>query len=220
MPIMDGYTATREIRTWETAQGKPRVPIVALTAHAHGESAAESLAAGCDGHLTKPVERKDLIEAIATFASSQSPRSPAVAAVIEAPHAAFLPICWLELRKMRGALAALEFVVLQKIGHDCAADAARHGFPGDCRSGDIEALSEALDIEGLREGLERFERGLLAASNAGARWAAAGFEPPKRSTMGSPGRRAPKENTFNIQDSLSDMLVDPNAEEWYGCRRT
>ncbi len=181
MPVMDGYTATREIRSWEIAQGKRRVPIVALTAHAQSESAAESLATGCDGHLTKPVERKDLIETIAKFAPSQATRSPAVSAATHAPHPAFLPICWLELRKMRDALAALEFVVLQEIGHDCAANAVRQGFADIAAlSGDIETCAEALDIDGLREGLERFERGLLAASNAGARWAAAGFEPPKR----------------------------------------
>ena len=68
MPIMDGYTATREIRAWETAQRMPRVPIVALTAHALSGASAESIEAGCDGHLTKPVERNDLVEAIARFA--------------------------------------------------------------------------------------------------------------------------------------------------------
>jgi CheY-like chemotaxis protein len=45
------------------------VPVVALTAHAANEAGAESLAAGCDGHLAKPVERKDLVETIASSPS-------------------------------------------------------------------------------------------------------------------------------------------------------
>ena len=182
MPVMDGYTATREIRIWETAHGKRRVPIVALTAHAPGESSAESRAAGCDGLLSKPVEREDLIEAIAKFAPAQAAHMPAVSVAIQTSHPAFLPNCWLELRKMRDSLAAWDFAVIEKIGHDCAAHAARQGFPEIAGlSGRIEALAEALDVDGLREGLERFESGLLAASNAGARWAAAGFQPPKPS---------------------------------------
>ena len=32
MPIMDGYSATQEIRRWERCQGRPRIPILALTA--------------------------------------------------------------------------------------------------------------------------------------------------------------------------------------------
>ncbi len=68
MPIMDGYAASRAIRTWEEANGAPRVPIVALTAHAFVGAAADSMKAGCDAHLTKPVERRDLLEAIAKHA--------------------------------------------------------------------------------------------------------------------------------------------------------
>ena len=70
MPVMDGYTATQQIRLWERENGVPRVPIVALTAHAFSGALAQSLDAGCDGHLTKPVERMDLLENIAHFATS------------------------------------------------------------------------------------------------------------------------------------------------------
>jgi CheY-like chemotaxis protein len=71
MPVMDGYTATREIRAWEKAQTLARVPILALTAHALSNSSKESFEAGCDGHLTKPVEWHDLVEAIAKFTSAR-----------------------------------------------------------------------------------------------------------------------------------------------------
>ena len=67
MPIMDGYTATREIRRWERDTGRPAMPIIALTAHAMAEDRARSLEAGCDHHLTKPIKKRVLLDALAEF---------------------------------------------------------------------------------------------------------------------------------------------------------
>nr|CRH05750.1 putative Histidine kinase with HAMP domain, PAS 3 domain, HisKA domain, HATPase c domain and Response reg domain [Candidatus Magnetococcus massalia] len=64
MPIMDGYTATREIRQWEDAQQRTPLPILALTAHALAADEVKSLEAGCTAHLTKPIHKRDLIRAI------------------------------------------------------------------------------------------------------------------------------------------------------------
>ncbi|MES2581350.1 MAG: ATP-binding protein [Pseudomonadota bacterium] len=55
MPVMDGYTATERIRQWEAAQGRPRMPIIALTADAFEEDRQRCLAAGMDDFVTKPV---------------------------------------------------------------------------------------------------------------------------------------------------------------------
>ncbi len=59
MPGMDGLQATRELR----ARGYSK-PIIALTAHALREEIEKSLEAGCDAHLTKPINRSDLLRAI------------------------------------------------------------------------------------------------------------------------------------------------------------
>lgn len=59
MPVMDGYTATREIR----ADSRPEastVPIVAMTAYAMRGDAERSLQAGMNAHLTKPVDVREL----------------------------------------------------------------------------------------------------------------------------------------------------------------
>ena len=58
MPVMDGYTATLEIRSRQRMG--PRVPIVALTAHAVGNAREECLAAGMDDYLGKPFEPEEL----------------------------------------------------------------------------------------------------------------------------------------------------------------
>ncbi|HEX3409534.1 MAG TPA: response regulator, partial [Candidatus Binataceae bacterium] len=64
MPVMDGYTAVRTIRAWERERGAARVPIIALTAAALEESVQLSLEAGCDAHVSKPVRKATLFEAI------------------------------------------------------------------------------------------------------------------------------------------------------------
>ncbi len=65
MPVMDGYDATRHIREIELKDNKKRTPIIALTAHAMKEDEQKSMVAGCDGHLTKPIKKATLFEAIA-----------------------------------------------------------------------------------------------------------------------------------------------------------
>jgi two-component system sensor histidine kinase/response regulator len=82
MPNLDGYAATRAIRMDEATKGRARTPIVAMTAHAMQEEVARCIAAGCDGHFAKPINRKGLLATIRTFA-----RKPegALAAVQAAP---------------------------------------------------------------------------------------------------------------------------------------
>ena len=70
MPVMDGYAATGEIRKWEAETGKTPVPIIALTAYALKEDAEKSLEAGCTSHLSKPIKKADLLEAIDKYAGT------------------------------------------------------------------------------------------------------------------------------------------------------
>jgi PAS domain S-box-containing protein len=56
MPVMGGLEATEKIRLWQADQGKPRVPIVALTANAFEEDRQQCLAAGMDDFMVKPLD--------------------------------------------------------------------------------------------------------------------------------------------------------------------
>jgi signal transduction histidine kinase len=69
MPGLDGLSVTRELRELEARGGRDRLPVVALTANAMPEDVDDSRAAGCDRHLSKPVSRSQLIEAVRELAA-------------------------------------------------------------------------------------------------------------------------------------------------------
>ncbi len=64
MPEMDGYEATDLIRKWEREQGKPRMPIIALTANATKEDVQKCLDAGMDAYCSKPINPQTVIRLI------------------------------------------------------------------------------------------------------------------------------------------------------------
>jgi signal transduction histidine kinase/ActR/RegA family two-component response regulator len=66
MPGMDGVEAAQAIRQLEAAEGRPRTPIVAVTANALAHQVEGYLAAGMDGHVAKPIEVTKLYAAIET----------------------------------------------------------------------------------------------------------------------------------------------------------
>jgi len=65
MPVMDGLAATRAIRARESSVGQSHTPICMLTANALPEHVRESLAAGADWHLAKPLSAKALLSLVA-----------------------------------------------------------------------------------------------------------------------------------------------------------
>lgn len=72
MPELDGREATRRIRAREAELGRARVPIVALTAHASDAEEAETMAAGLDRFMTKPLRKSLILDCLATFAPARS----------------------------------------------------------------------------------------------------------------------------------------------------
>ena len=73
MPELDGLSATRRIRESHSRVLNPRVPIIALTAHAMQGDEAQCLAAGMDGYVVKPIEVSSLIAAVEKWLKVEGP---------------------------------------------------------------------------------------------------------------------------------------------------
>ena len=64
MPVMDGVEASRAIRTSERQVGRPRTPILAVTASVLNHEQTLYSDAGMDGFVAKPIEITRLVEAL------------------------------------------------------------------------------------------------------------------------------------------------------------
>ena len=80
MPVMDGLTATAEIRAFEALRGRARTPILMLTANAMADHVEAGRKAGADGHLAKPVTTVSLFAAISKVLAAAGPELDARAA--------------------------------------------------------------------------------------------------------------------------------------------
>ncbi len=67
MPIMNGFTATRMWRVKESAEHKPRIPIIGMTAHAQQEDRERCEFSGMDDYVSKPFDSAELREKIASL---------------------------------------------------------------------------------------------------------------------------------------------------------
>ncbi|MBF0627570.1 MAG: response regulator [Magnetococcales bacterium] len=76
MPDMDGLETTRRMRTMEAMHGWKHTPVIALTANAMKEDMEQSMIAGCDQHLSKPLRRTDLMTILNHYIGRLPPLSP------------------------------------------------------------------------------------------------------------------------------------------------
>ena len=63
MPNMNGYEATRHIREMDRADAKT-IPIIAMTANAYREDIERAIDAGMNAHLAKPIDLKQVLQAL------------------------------------------------------------------------------------------------------------------------------------------------------------
>jgi PAS domain S-box-containing protein len=79
MPVMDGIEATRELRKREQATGRPKTPVIMLTANTLPDHVAMGLAAGANAHLAKPVLPATLFAALGAVLGGADEDAPQAA---------------------------------------------------------------------------------------------------------------------------------------------
>jgi PAS domain S-box-containing protein len=144
MPVMDGLTATRAIRTIEQERHSAATPIIGLTAHARPQDVAASCAAGCNHHLSKPVSRKKLQEAILEYGAPELSASEAgtldwidiqMPPGLEDIVPGYLASRRDEIPEMLALLAASDFERLALKGHNMKETGDSYGFSDLSRMG-------------------------------------------------------------------------------------
>ncbi len=76
LPGMDGFEATRHLKSMSETQS---IPVVAVTAHAMKEDAERVFSAGCSGYLTKPIDTRRFVAEVEAILAAASPASRAEA---------------------------------------------------------------------------------------------------------------------------------------------
>ena len=171
MPVMDGYAATKAIRAWEKEQGRSPVPILALTANALQSEVQRSLEAGCTAHLTKPIRKARLLEAIQlyfqTAAAAGIPTTdlaiePVVLQVsgeFETLMPGFLEHRRQELLQITDALSREDFEMIREIGHGLKGAGGTYGLDAVSAYGrSLEATAVQRDGSAVREVLGALSR--------------------------------------------------------------
>ncbi|MFV3128430.1 response regulator [Niveispirillum sp. KHB5.9] len=177
MPEMDGYELTAAIRAQETAQGLPRLPIVALTANAMAGEDQRCINAGMDDFLAKPLDLAHLERCLGRWLGVSPAATPAAPAAEPVAASLFDPSMTIDLfggleGEARGFLG--EFTdSLRSLGREAEAafadddmETARarvHALAGVAKNGGSPALGA------LADGVEK---ALKAGQHADARMSA------------------------------------------------
>ena len=147
MPVMDGLEGSRAIRRFEVANGRPPVPIIALTANALAHDAAASYQAGCNGHLSKPISKQKLLQAIEQYGHLRGDASSCSPIWIESPEGLeefvpeYLASRQKELPVLVQLLTSSEFDEICRKAHDLKGAGNSFGFLEITRIGTEMELS-------------------------------------------------------------------------------
>ncbi|MBL8331522.1 MAG: response regulator, partial [Rubrivivax sp.] len=198
MPAMDGYEATREIRAWEAATGRRRVPIVALTAHAMPADRGKCLAAGMDDYVVKPYSSETLTTVVARWLRHFAPADAV-------PEAVENPAPTLDAARMNEVRAVMADDLPNLLAKVC------DSLEAQLR--DMEAACGALDMAAAREVAHRMKN---TAGDVGAtRLHTASAELERQLAAGpsaAPPLAALRERVAEVVKALRNAIDSPQGQ--------
>ncbi|MDT8758791.1 PAS domain S-box protein [Sphingomonas psychrotolerans] len=125
MPVLDGFEATRAIRTTENSGAE--VPIVALTASAQPQHLKRCIAAGMNDHLAKPLDEKQLERVLRKYLQTDVARVSDAGANVRLAEASQKPSLAARFHDRKtGAVTALQAAALAVSIDDAEAEALRN----------------------------------------------------------------------------------------------
>lgn len=170
MPVMDGLAATSAIRDLERERSATPTPILALTANALVEDTERSQAAGCNGHLSKPISKEKLIAAIESLRveapvpvvlpearnGKRSPYEITIPDGFEALSRNYIASRRKEVSRMLEFPSGQGLTELRVFGHNMKGTAVSFGFPELTRLGAaIEEAAKTSDASQLADHLRK-----------------------------------------------------------------
>jgi two-component system sensor histidine kinase/response regulator len=193
MPQMDGLAATREIREAKLP-GYSQIPIVAMTALAMKGDKERCLKGGMDGYVSKPLDRRELEEAIAsavnspgdtpmTSAETNSHLRPESSSTFDFNHALdrldgdkallseivqiFLDETPKNLEVLRLAILQKDSKTIERITHSLKGELGYLGVPGvSQRARDLEEMSRINDLQCAPESFVALEAEISAVMDS------------------------------------------------------
>ena len=183
MPVMGGIEATRQIRAREEIDGRPRTPIIAMTAAAMESDRDACIAAGMDDYLSKPVRAKDLLEKLLAFGgNSDDGEKPgfdygealrrADQETVEIIADVFLETWKRDFEQLRNAIEQRDMRLAERVAHSlkgtlatfCAEPAARVAADLELRARNGEGNGMTPDLESLHQELQLLEPHIRAVA--------------------------------------------------------
>ncbi len=157
MPVLDGYAATREIRSLGST------PVFLLTAHAFREARQRAFEAGCTEHLTKPIKKAALLAAINKFVPISDRIHVAVESWLKPVVGGYIEKRRADVTKLREALNRSDFETIRTLGHQMSGTGGGYGFEPITEVGSaLEEAALAGDSVRIRASLDDLDHYLNA----------------------------------------------------------
>ena len=149
MPTKDGYSATREIRAWETKMGRTPIPVIALTAHDSKDEEVRSRQAGCSDYLSKPVSKAKLLAEIKRHLQASQDEEDGQFSTLPPEIHARVPVYLAgrtrDLKAIKTLLNDCAWDQIQSLAHNMKGSGSSYGFPEITRIG--EKLEQAAKFQ-------------------------------------------------------------------------